>query len=155
MRSPSLCSGRRRRPASGVTLLETYAQAGIHADLPRVFQEWQVWAAEVLDTHLAYPVLAYFRSSHTKDSWISSLGAVMDAATLVITTIDGGPTAWAKMFRAVGGHCVEDLVQFFNLTDDTEVGVEARNSKPPASSSSTRYPVSTPTHPGPTSVSSA
>jgi len=48
----------------------------------------------------------------------------MDAATLVITTIDGGPTAWAKMFRAVGGHCVEDLVQFLNLADDLEAGVE-------------------------------
>ncbi len=111
-------------PPSGVTLLETYALAGILGDLPRVFEAWQAWAAEVLDTHMAYPLLAYFRSSHDNDSWISSLGAVMDAATLVLTTIEDGPKGWAKLSRAVGGHCLEDLVQYFRLPDEPEVGLE-------------------------------
>jgi hypothetical protein len=111
-------------PPSGVSLLETYAWAGILDQLPRVFQDWQAWAAEVLDSHLAYPVLAYFRSSHDNDSWISSLGAVMDAATLVLTTIDDGPTGWAKLSRAVGGHCIEDLVLYFRLRVVPEVGLE-------------------------------
>ena len=111
-------------PPSGVTLLETYAKAGILDDLPRVFRTWQAWSAEVLDSHLAYPILAYFRSSHDNDSWISSLGAVMDAATLVLTTIDDGPTGWAKLSRAVAGHCIEDLVHYFDLPDESDVGVE-------------------------------
>lgn len=111
-------------PPSGVTLLETFAMAGILDELPRVFRDWQSWSAEVLDSHLAYPILAYFRSSHDNDSWISSLGAVMDAATLVLTTIDDGPKGWAKLFRAVGGHCLEDLVQNLRLPDEAEVGVE-------------------------------
>ena len=111
-------------PPSGVTLLETYAHAGILDQLPKVFQDWQAWAAEVLETHLAYPVLAYFRSSHTNDSWISSLGAVMDTAMLVLTTIEDGPKAWAKLSSAVGGHCLEDLVQYFDLPDEPEIGLE-------------------------------
>ncbi len=113
-------------PPSGVTLLETYGLGGIVDDLPRVFGDWQSWAAEVLDTHLAYPVLGYFRSSHDNDSWISSLGAVMDAATLVLTTIDGGPKGWAKLSLAVGNHCFEDLVYAFHLEGqvDGDVGVE-------------------------------
>lgn len=111
-------------PPSGVTLLETYALGGMRDDLPRVFADWQAWAAEVLDSHLAYPILAYFRSSHDNDSWISSLGAVMDAATLMLTTIEDGPKGWAKLSRAVGGHCLEDLVQSFRLPDGREVGVE-------------------------------
>jgi hypothetical protein len=111
-------------PPSGVTLLETYAVAGILNDLPLVFRDWQSWAAEVLDSHLAYPVLAYFRSSHDNDSWISSLGAVMDASTLVLTTIKDGPKGWAKLSRSVGGHCLEDLVAYFGLQSEVEVGVE-------------------------------
>jgi Ion channel len=111
-------------PPSGVTMLETYALAGILDQLPQVFQLWQAWAAEVLDSHLAYPVLAYFRSGHDNDSWISSLGAVMDASTLVLTTIQDGPTGWAKLSRAVGGHCIEDLIFYFRLADEKEVGVE-------------------------------
>jgi hypothetical protein len=111
-------------PPSGVTLLESYALAGILGDLSQVFRDWQAWAAEVLDSHLAYPVLAYFRSSHDNDSWIGSLGAVMDAATLVLTTIEDGPKAWAKLSRAVGGHCIEDLALYFGLDVEPEVGVE-------------------------------
>jgi len=111
-------------PPSGVTLLETYALAGILDDLPGVFRDWQSWAAEVLDSHIAYPILAYFRSSHDNDSWISSLGAVMDASTLVLTTVKGGPKGWAKLSRSVGGHCLEDLVNYFGLPTELEVGVE-------------------------------
>ena len=111
-------------PPSGVTLLETYAMAGILGDLSQVFREWQAWSAEVLDSHLAYPILAYFRSSHDNDSWISSLGAVMDAATLVLTTIEDGPKGWAKLSRAVGGHCIEDLALYFGLEVEPELGVE-------------------------------
>jgi hypothetical protein len=111
-------------PPSGVTLLETYAMAGILGDLSQVFREWQAWSAEVLDSHLAYPILAYFRSSHDNDSWISSLGAVMDAATLVLTTIEDGPKGWAKLSRAVGGHCIEDLALYFGLQVQPELGVE-------------------------------
>src|SRR3984893_970763 len=125
-------------PPSGVTLLQTYALAGLDGDLAEVFRRWQDWAAEVLDTHLAYTPLAYFRSSHDNDSWIGSLGAVMDGATLVLTTLEmddgnespGGPLltrrarGWAKLARSVGGHCIEDLVLYYDLPDVRDVGVE-------------------------------
>jgi hypothetical protein len=111
-------------PPSGVTLLETFALVGVLDELPQVFRDWQAWSAEVLDSHLAYPLIAYFRSSHDSDSWISSLGAVMDAATLVLTTIEDGPKGRAKLFRAVGGHCLEDLVQNLRIDDQAELGVE-------------------------------
>ncbi|HLZ27581.1 MAG TPA: potassium channel family protein [Chloroflexota bacterium] len=111
-------------PPSGVNLLETYALLGIVGDLPRVFADWQAWAADIMDSHLAYPILAYFRSSHDGDSWISSLGAVMDAATLVLTTLEDGPHGWAKLYRTVGGHCLEDLVLAFRLDVEPDVGLE-------------------------------
>jgi hypothetical protein len=118
-------------PPSGMTLLETFALAGIVDQLADVFLRWQEAAAEILDSHLAYPVLAYFRSSHDNDSWVSSLGAVMDATTLVLTTIDADESpamhrvkGWAKLSRAVLGHCIEDLVIYFGLPDQRETGVD-------------------------------
>ena len=78
-------------PPSGVTLLETYARFGMLDELPATFREWENWAAEVLESHRAYPVLPYFRSSHDNESWVGALGAVLDAATLMITTVDAGP----------------------------------------------------------------
>ncbi|HEX4213206.1 MAG TPA: potassium channel family protein [Candidatus Dormibacteraeota bacterium] len=118
-------------PASGVTLLESYAKAGIIDDLPDMFRRWQVWAAEVLDTHLAYPILACFRSSHDNDSWVGSLGAVMDAATLLLTTVDSSSDkavrsakGWAKLGSAVGLHCIGDLSRYYELEAEPMVGVE-------------------------------
>jgi hypothetical protein len=63
-------------PPSGVALLETYARLDLVGDLPALFATWEGWAAEVLDSHVAYPLLAYFRSSHDNESWVGSIGAV-------------------------------------------------------------------------------
>ena len=111
-------------PPSGVNLLETAAKLGMTDNLPALFADWEKWAAEVLDSHIAYPLLAYFRSSHDNESWVSALGAVLDATTLVLTTVEDGPHGPAKMMFAMGTHLVEDLGRFFRRPGDHEVGVE-------------------------------
>ena len=97
-------------PPSAVALLETYARLDLVARLPDLFFEWEHWAVEVLDSHIAYPLLGFFRSSHDNLSWISALGTVLDAASLVITTIVGVPRGEAKLFKRVGTHLVEDII---------------------------------------------
>ena len=100
-------------PPSGVALLHAYGAADMRGSLAGFFTEWESWAAEVLDTHVAYPILPYFRSSHDNVSWVSALGAVLDASALVLTAVDGGPTGEATMVQRVGGHFVEDLSNYF------------------------------------------
>jgi hypothetical protein len=96
-------------PPSAVALLETYAQLDLVDHLPGLFVDWQRWGVEVLDSHVAYPLLGFFRSSHDNLSWISALGTVLDAASLVLTTIRGVPRGDAKLFKRVGTHLVEDI----------------------------------------------
>jgi len=96
-------------PPSAVSLLETYAALGLVDRLPDLFLDWQRWGIEVLDSHVAYPLLGYFRSSHDNLSWISAVGAMLDAASLVLTTIEGIPRGEAKLFKRVGAHLVEDI----------------------------------------------
>ena len=111
-------------PPSGVTLLETYAQLDMVDQLPQTFANWERWSAEVLDSHLAYPILTYFRSSHDNESWISALGAVLDAATLMVSTVDAVPAGSAKMMVTMGAHLVEDICNQFNLPHNGAIGVE-------------------------------
>jgi hypothetical protein len=111
-------------PPSGVTLLERCQELAIPETLGRTFDEWRTWSAEVLESHLAYPVLNYFRSSHDNESWVSALGAVLDASILVLTTIEGGPYGQSKLMYEVGHHLVEDLSRYFRLPLDHEVGVD-------------------------------
>ena len=96
-------------PPSAVALLETYAQLRLVGRLPDLFLDWERWGAEVLDSHVAFPLLGYFRSSHDNLSWISALGTVLDAASLVLTTIADIPRGEAKLFKRVGTHLVEDI----------------------------------------------
>jgi hypothetical protein len=57
--------------------------------LYRFFAEWETWIAEVLESHVSYPMLALFRSQHRGQSWITALGVVTDAATLTCSCVKG------------------------------------------------------------------
>ncbi len=96
-------------PPSAIALLETYAQLDLRERLPDLFIVWERWAVEVLDSHIAYPLLGFFRSSHDNLSWISALGTMLDASSLVLTTIAGVPRGEAKLLKRVGTHLVEDI----------------------------------------------
>jgi len=108
-------------PPSGVVLLETYGRYRIPEELATMFAQFELWTAETLDSHLAYPPLMFFRSSHDGQSWISALGAVLDAATLLIAAVPDGAEvdgaslrksrAAAKMFYSIGCHALVDLTQ--------------------------------------------
>jgi len=111
-------SARAKSPPSAITLLETYAKLGMVDELPALFREWEDWIAEVLDTHVSYPLLGYFRSSHDNVSWISALGAVLDAAVLLRTTIRGVPQGEAVITTRVGAHLVEDISNNLHLGGD-------------------------------------
>lgn len=104
-------------PPSGPELLHRMGSAGARSSLSELFMEWERWAGDVLETHLSYPLLAFFRSPHDNTSWITALGSVLDAATLVITTVEGEPDDHAKLVYATGVHAVEDLFYYLRLTE--------------------------------------
>src|SRR5438128_10466211 len=111
-------------PPSGLQMLETAAELDLRPKLASTFDEWRDWMAAVLESHLAYPILFYFRSSHDNEAWLNSFGAVMDAATLVISTLDGEAEGSARLTLTIGKHLVEDMSWFFGFTQSQDVGVD-------------------------------
>ena len=104
-------------PPSGPELLHRMGSAGVASSLPELFAEWERWVADVLETHMSYPLLAFFRSPHDNTSWVTSLGSVLDAATLIITSVEGDPNERAKLLYGTGVHAVEDLFYYFRLSE--------------------------------------
>ncbi len=100
-------------PPSGVQILETLAERGRQDELIDTFNEWRSWGAAVLESHLAYPILLFFRSSHDNEAWLNSFGAVMDAATLIMSTVEDKSDGSARLMFTVGNHLVEDLARYF------------------------------------------
>ena len=111
-------------PPSAVQLLETAAQRGMDGILKETFDEWRKWSAMVLESHLAYPLLVYFRSSHDNEAWINSFGAVMDAAALVMTSTDDNSKGSAKLMFMVGNHFVEDITWALRLKTTSDAIIE-------------------------------
>jgi hypothetical protein len=111
-------------PPSGVQILETAAKHSMRPELTETFDEWRRWSAMVLESHLAYPLLVYFRSSHDNEAWINSFGAVMDAAVLIISTVDDDSEGPARLMVRIGNHLVEDMSWVFGLKTATDGIVE-------------------------------
>lgn len=103
-------------PPSGPELLHRMAPSG-GSSLPRLFDDWERWVADVLESHMSYPLLTLFRSPHDNTSWITSLGSVLDAATLMITAVDEAPDERTKLMYGTGVHAVEDLFHYLRLTE--------------------------------------
>lgn len=112
-------------PPSGVELLAIAGYSMTKDDLPRLMIDAQHWTAQVMESHLAYPVLAFFRSSHDDQSWIGTLGTLLDAATLLMTTVDGMKDGQARIMYNVGRHATHDLARYFSVGEaDESVGIE-------------------------------
>ncbi|MGH7680411.1 MAG: potassium channel family protein, partial [Candidatus Eiseniibacteriota bacterium] len=87
--------------------------------LGRLLYEWERWAADVLESHLSYPLLAYFRSQHTNQSWLAALTCILDTSALVAAGLEGWPTRQAELTFAMARHTVVDLSQVFSTAPIT------------------------------------
>lgn len=102
-------------PPSGVAFIERHIDLDMLDDLGPTFRSSEAWMADMMETHLAYPVLSYFRSTHDNQSWIGTMGALLDASTLVVTTVELGNVGQAKMISRLGRHLVRDYAEYYGL----------------------------------------
>lgn len=101
-------------------MLETEAQLGPREELDGLFTRWEVWAAGVLHSHGAFPILAYFRSTDHDNDWLSAFGAVLDAAALVRALVEDRPKdaklrGQAFLLHRAGSRTARDLCTLFHL----------------------------------------
>jgi ion channel len=110
----TLLDARAGSPPSAVELLRRHYQNGRLIDLEAFFPEWERWAAELLETHLSYPVLGFFRSQHENESWLATLTLVLDASALVAAAFDGLVAHRANLTFAMARHAAVDLSQVYH-----------------------------------------
>lgn len=109
----SLLDARAGSPSSAAEMLRRHGESGHLHDLNLVLHEWEHWSAELLESHLSYPVLCYFRSQHDNQSWLSSMTTILDTCALVLVGVEGTPTWQAKLTFAMARHAVVDIAQIF------------------------------------------
>src|SRR6202011_2524693 len=110
----SLLDARAGSPPSAAELLARLGNHPQQTGLDRVFRDWERWAAEVLESHLSYPALSFFRSQHNNQSWLGALTTILDASALVMAGVDSLRNEQAKITFAMARHAVVDLAQVVN-----------------------------------------
>src|SRR5262245_13137662 len=101
-------------PAAGV-LLRHAAGREHWRELERDLAGWEEWAAELMETHLTYPVLAFYRSQHVNQNWLAALTAMVDVAAFVKATVPEEDIEAADITFRIGRHALADIALQFRL----------------------------------------
>jgi hypothetical protein len=107
----SLLDARAGSPPSASEMLRRVVQRQNPQAFELTLRDWEIWAAQLMESHLSYPVLCYFRSQHNNQSWLSALTTVLDASALLIAYGQGALKWQAKLTFAISRHALVDLAQ--------------------------------------------
>ncbi len=111
----ALLDARAGSPPTAAELLQRHSFEDGQEILRELLADWERWSAEMLETHISYPILCYYRSQHDNQSWLSAVIAVLDSCALLITMLEGAKTRQAQLTFAIGRHLLVDLVHVFHL----------------------------------------
>lgn len=111
----SLLDARAGSPPTAAELLRRHAHFETNEVLTPYLRDWEVWAGQLMESHLSYPVLCYFRSQHDNQSWLAAFAAVLDVCALLIAYGEGEPKWQSKLTFAIARHAVVDLSEVLRV----------------------------------------
>jgi hypothetical protein len=110
----SLLDARAGSPPTAMEMLRRHSQDNGLQELERFLNLWERWSSELLESHLSYPVLAYFRSQHDNESWLAALTAILDSTSMIMAYMSGPCRNQAELTFAMARHAVADLSIVFD-----------------------------------------
>jgi hypothetical protein len=121
----SMLDARAGSPPTAVELLVRLAGASENPTIDQkvldtVLRDWERWAGELLESGISYPVLSFFRSQHSNQSWLGALMTMLDVTSLLLVGIEGIQPGQAKLTFAMARHAAVDLAQVVNARYDSQ-----------------------------------
>jgi hypothetical protein len=122
----SQLASRAGTPPSALHMLRRISEGERWEQLRDYLGEAEGWVAEMMETHLSYPLLAYYRSQHVNQNWLAALTTIVDTSAAIVAALPEGRPAVAEQTYAIGRHALSDLAHTFRvpaaeadrLTDD-------------------------------------
>jgi hypothetical protein len=105
----SLFDARAGSPPSAGQLLLRIAPHYDAGAASSALAEWERWAAELLESHLSFPVLSFYRSQHDNQSWLAALTTILDTCALIMAAAPGKSLFQAQLTFAMARHTAVDL----------------------------------------------
>ena len=130
---PSLYAGFQRRergvsklevragqPPTGLYLLELAWTVGNFESLRHLWPEWEDWFVDIDESHSSFPSLVFFRSTHADESWVTAAGAILDGASLFVSSVDVPRQPEPEFMIRSGYLCLRHLAAFFQIPVDDD-----------------------------------
>src|SRR5208283_3170063 len=110
----SMLDGRAGSPPTAAEILARHGRAKALDRIDVLLANWEIGGAQMLETHVSYPVLIYYRSHHENQSWVASLTAVADTCALILAGIERIDRWQAQLTFAILRHTMVDLLAVAN-----------------------------------------
>ncbi len=107
--------GRAGSPPTACAMLCRHAEAGGLDRLDDLLREWEVWGSELLESHLSYPMLVYYRSQHDNQSWLAALAAVMDTCAAILVGVEAVRPLQARMTFTLARQVLVEMAHSFAI----------------------------------------
>jgi hypothetical protein len=108
-----LLDARAGTPPSASELLRRHFRDQSSEELLQFLHNWETWSAQILESHLSYPVLTYYRSQHERQSWLAALTTILDTCALLMVGLDKISAPTIRFTFAIARHAAVDLAQYF------------------------------------------
>ena len=117
-----LLDARAGSPPTAAEILRRHAGPQGAVALERLLHDWEHSSADILESHVSYPSVTYFRSQHTNESWLAALTAILDSCSFLLAFVEIGALRQARLTFAMCRHTVVDLAQLFNAPPPAREG---------------------------------
>ena len=111
-------------PPTATTMLSRHAEGGGLDKLEDLLREWEIWCSELLESHLSYPMLVYYRSQHDNQSWLAALTSVMDSRALILVGVNDLQPLQARMTFAMARQVIVEMARSFGISPSRYAGTD-------------------------------
>jgi hypothetical protein len=108
--------GRAGSPPTALGLLQRHSGEDGPGQIGTLLREWESWGSELLESHLSYPMLAYYRSQHNDQSWLAALAAIIDCCALILVGIEQVSPLQARMTFKMAREILVEMAESFDVS---------------------------------------
>jgi hypothetical protein len=109
-------------PPTATTMLSRHAESGALDKLDELLRAWEIWGSDLLESHLSYPMLVYYRSQHDNQSWLAAVTAIMDCCALILVGVEEMQPLQARMTFAMARQVIVEMARSFSVNPSRYTG---------------------------------
>jgi hypothetical protein len=112
----SLLDARAGSPPSASEVLLRLGRSDKIETVDSFLRDWESWAAELLESHLSFPMLSFYRSQHDNQSWLAALTTILDTSALLLVVVKETDAYQAQLTFAMARHAAVDLALVLSVS---------------------------------------